>query len=93
MSEREALAKHAEVKAMQERLGLSYQDAAHRLYMAAVGKAEVAQEGQVGLAELRQRIDKTIKHEIWPVVRAIDEGLPEGEELNTQGGSGRVVEG
>jgi hypothetical protein len=86
ISEREALRLHAEVRALQERLGLSYQDASHRLYMAAVAKAEVARDGQVGVAELRQRIDKTIEHEIWPVIRAIDEGLLEGGSESVAGG-------
>ena len=47
--------------------------------MAAVAKAEAAQQGQVGVAELRQRIDKAINYELWPVIRAIDEGFPEGD--------------
>lgn len=33
-SDRERLAAHAEVLALQETLGISYKDAAHRLYMA-----------------------------------------------------------
>ncbi len=34
LSEREALVIHAEIKALKDRFGLSYKDAAHRLYMA-----------------------------------------------------------
>lgn len=55
--------------------------------MAAVAKAEVAREGQVGVAQLRERIDKTIKHEIWLVIRAIDEGDLEGQGEYIQGQS------
>jgi hypothetical protein len=56
--------------------------------MAAVAKAEAAQQGQVGVAELRQRIDKTINHELWPVIRAIDEGFREGDDAGEAGDAG-----
>jgi hypothetical protein len=35
-SDRERLSAHAEVLALQDRLGISYKDASHRLYMAEV---------------------------------------------------------
>ena len=38
LSDREALTLHSEIKALQDRLGLSYKDAAHRLYMSEVEK-------------------------------------------------------
>ncbi|KIL54925.1 hypothetical protein M378DRAFT_182373 [Amanita muscaria Koide BX008] len=38
LTQRELLGLHAEVKALQERLGISYKDASHRLYMTEIEK-------------------------------------------------------
>ena len=40
MTDRELLSCHAEVKALQNQLGISYKDASHCLYMAEVEKLE-----------------------------------------------------
>jgi len=40
LTDRELLSCHAEVKALQNQLGTSYKDAAHRLYMAEVEKLQ-----------------------------------------------------
>ncbi|KAH9478219.1 hypothetical protein JR316_0008672 [Psilocybe cubensis] len=42
LTDNEMLTLHAEVCALQKSLGISYQDAAHRLYMAEVAKLKVA---------------------------------------------------
>ena len=73
-SDREALNLHAEVKAMQARLGLSYKDAAHRLYMAEVEKMQAEKHAELAITSIRNRIDKTIIHEIFPPITSVDSG-------------------
>ena len=58
---------------MQARWGLSYQDAAHRLFMTEVGKFKVQKEAEHGFRALRERVDKTICLEICPALQKIDE--------------------
>lgn len=62
---------------MQRRLGISYKDAAHRLYMAEVQKLQTEREVDAGLGKLREQIDKTVSQQIYPPIMAIDEGKVE----------------
>lgn len=63
---------HAEVKALQETLGISYKDAAHRLYMAEVNKMKAEKDSEVAITKVRQIIDNTIINEVYPVITEID---------------------
>ena len=58
---------------MQERLGLSYKDAAHRLYLAEVARLEVEQEAMNGIEGIQERVDNAIFNEIIPVINYIDQ--------------------
>jgi hypothetical protein len=58
---------------MQSRWGLSYQEAAHRLFMTAVEKFRIQKEAETGFRALRERLDKTITLEICPALEKLDE--------------------
>lgn len=74
LSDREALKLHAEVKALQVLLGISYKDAAHRLYMAEVEKLKTESELEGSFTMIRDMIDKTITNEINTPISKIDRG-------------------
>ena len=65
---------HAEVRALQEHLGISYKDAAHRLHMAALEQLQAERQVARGLTLLREKGDETVFQEIYPVIIAIDRG-------------------
>ena len=71
LSEREWLALHAEVKAMQEQYGLSYKDSAHHLYLAEVGWLKTLDRAHKSFAAIRQRIDKVVDHELLPLMQQL----------------------
>lgn len=75
LCEREALNLHSEVKALQETLGISYKDAAHRLYMAEVEKMKVENETNQEFADLAMKIDDILEKEIYPRIDMIDKGI------------------
>lgn len=57
LTERELLAVHAEIKALQQQHGLSYKDAAHRLYHSEVQKLRVEDDACKVISGLREHID------------------------------------
>ncbi|KAF8959893.1 hypothetical protein BDZ97DRAFT_2077742 [Flammula alnicola] len=61
LSDHERLTLHAEVLALQEKLGISYKDASHRLYMAEVEKLKVADETYKAFKNLDSRIETSLK--------------------------------
>ena len=65
---------HAEIKGLQNQLGLSYKDAAHRLYMAELERLRAIREAAVALKNIRERADRTVFQEIYPPIIAIDRG-------------------
>jgi len=65
---------HAEVKALQEHLGISYKDAAHRLHMAALERLKGERQAARALTMLREKADRTLFQEIYPPIMAIDRG-------------------
>jgi len=65
---------HAEVKALQATLGISYKDAAHRLFMAEVERVKKADSAAKAYSAIRKQIRETITEEILPPLRAIDKG-------------------
>jgi len=72
LSDREALSLHAEIKGLQDRLGLSYKDAAHRLYMSEVEKLRTERHAQRAILSIRTRLDNTIAERIFPPISQLD---------------------
>jgi hypothetical protein len=73
-SQRELFLLHAEVEALQKTLGISYKDAAHRLFMAEVERVQKADSAAKAFGELRRRMDDILSEEIFPPISAIDKG-------------------
>jgi len=73
LSEREWLALHAEVKAIQQEFGLSYKDGAHRLYLAEISRLKALERAHRALSYVRQRIDKVIDQELIPPMLKLTE--------------------
>ena len=65
---------HAEIKALQSTLGISYKDAAHRLFMAETERVKKADLAAKAFSALRQQIHNIINEEILPAISAIDNG-------------------
>jgi hypothetical protein len=73
LTERELLALHAEVKALQEQLGLSYKDAAHRLYHSEVQKLRVEDEACKTLSGIREQVEAMINENIAAKIHTADD--------------------
>jgi hypothetical protein len=71
---------HAEIKALQQQLGLSYKDAAHRLYHSEVQKLSVATDAYKTISKLRQQMD-IIEENISDKIRSIDEAVSKDLEM------------
>lgn len=74
LSQRELHLLHAEVKALQATLGISYKDAAHRLFMAETERVKKADSAAKGFSAIRKQIRNTINEEILPAISSIDKG-------------------
>lgn len=61
MSEQEAFGLHAEVLALQHKLGISYKDASHRLYMAELERLKAADAAHKAFTNLDTRIEKYLQ--------------------------------
>ena len=61
LTDRELLSCHAEVKALQNKLGMSYKDASHCLYMAEVEKLELQDITLKTYATLKERMEHNLK--------------------------------
>lgn len=59
-SDRERLIAHGDVLAIQNLLGISYKDAAHRLYMAEMEKAKADQKMLKAFKSLQENTFKTL---------------------------------
>ena len=57
---------------LQDLLGLSYKDAAHRLYMMEIEKLKTGIELGGGFSHIVSSIDNTITNEILPAISKID---------------------
>jgi hypothetical protein len=64
----------AEIHALRHRFGLSYKDAAHRLYMADIERLKKADVAAKSFAAFRNDIDDVITNDILAPLRAIDNG-------------------
>jgi hypothetical protein len=73
-SEREKHLAHAEVKALQETLGISYKDAAHRLFMAEVERIKKADSSAKSFNDIRWSLDHLVSESIITPIKGIDEG-------------------
>lgn len=62
---------HAEVLALQQRLGISYKDAAHRLYMAALEKLKAEEQCYREHKSLGNQLETSLKR-IQETLRSID---------------------
>jgi predicted PhzF superfamily epimerase YddE/YHI9 len=60
LSERELLILHAEIKALQERYGIQYKDAAHRLYLAEIAKLQALDDARLSFEKLIEIMEKDI---------------------------------
>jgi hypothetical protein len=73
-SERERHLLHAEVKALQATLGISYKDAAHRLFLAEVERVKKADSAEKSFAAIRRSLQSLVTSDIIPPIDAIDKG-------------------
>ena len=78
-NDRDALAMHAEVLAMQAQWGFTYQEAAHRLYLSEVRKLEALTDAKHAFCGVRERVDKAIDLEICPALAKSRSGWFVGE--------------
>ena len=62
------------MKALQETLGISYKDAAHRLFLAEVEQVKKADSAQKSFAAIQQSLQLLITADIIPAIDAIDKG-------------------
>ena len=82
-----------DILALQNQLGISYKDAAHRLYMAELERLKKADLAARLAAALEERLERIVSEDIAPAILAIDEGRfdsygardGQGEESNGQG--------
>jgi len=77
------LALHAEVRALQQQLGLSYKDSAHRLFLAEVEKLKEQDKAKKAFLAIRQCINSIMDHELIAPMSLVDEG---GEETSVRQG-------
>ena len=78
-SDRERLSAHNEVVLLQERLGISYKDASHRLYMAELERVKMDQKLYTSFASLEGSIKKTLEM-AYNTISEIQGGVSEEEE-------------
>ena len=74
LTRREWKAIQAEIVELRDRLGISYKDAAHRLYMAELEKLKSADASARFAAALEERLQRIVSQDIAPAISAIDEG-------------------
>jgi hypothetical protein len=65
---------HAEVLALQQTFGISYKDAAHRLFMTEVERLKKADAVTKTFASINTRIDNLVREDVLPPISAIDKG-------------------
>jgi hypothetical protein len=59
---------------MQDTLGISYKDAAHRLFLAEVERVKKADSAEKSFAAIRQSLQSLVTSDIIPPIEAIDKG-------------------
>jgi hypothetical protein len=63
---------HSKIKALCHRFGISYKDAAHRLYMAEIEKLKMADSTAKSYEMLKERVDDIVSQDIAPIIQEID---------------------
>jgi hypothetical protein len=58
---------------VQERWGISYKDAAQRLYLAEIEKFRVGTQAANALLSIRNAMDKSRTHEVHATIKHIDD--------------------
>jgi hypothetical protein len=66
------------VKALQDTLGISYKDAAHRLFLAEVERVKKADSAEQSFAAIRRSLGSLVTSDILPPIEAIDKGRLDG---------------
>lgn len=79
-SDRERLSAHAEVLSLQERLGISYKDASHRLYMAEMERMKADEKTFKAFASLEVTTKKALEKALNSL-KELDKDCT--EEMNT----------
>lgn len=87
---REWLDLHAEVLALQNQYGISYKDAANRLYLSEVARFKALERGRRAISSIRQRIDRLLDNEILPAMKEMQRLGNEGGTLASGKGSDNV---
>ena len=72
MTEQELLAAHAEILALKRQYGLSYKDAAHRLYHSELKKLKAKDDAYAMVSGIWQDVDQLIMEDI---IKDIDSRL------------------
>ena len=62
------------MKALQKTLGISYKDAAHRLFLAEVERVKKADVAERSFAAIRGALQSMVTSDIIPPIDAIDKG-------------------
>jgi len=75
------LALHAEVRALQQELGLNYKNSTHHLFLAEVEKLKEQDKAKKVFSAIRYCIDSIMDHELIAPMLLVDEG---GEETGVQ---------
>jgi hypothetical protein len=90
----------ADILDLHRRFGISYKDAAHRLYMAELERLKKADSVARFAGALEGRLERIVAEDIAPAISAIDEGrfdsycLREGEwTKNSEEGGGPSRQG
>ena len=65
---------HAKVKALQETLGISYKDAAHRLFMAEVERIKKADSAANSFKMIQNSLHSIVTSDILPPIQGVDRG-------------------
>lgn len=78
-SDRERLSAHSEILVLQERLGISYKDAAHRLYMAELEGVKRDQAFYKAFSDLESSTKRTLEM-AYNTINAIEREKSEDKE-------------
>lgn len=62
------------MKALQKTLGISYKDAAHRLFLAEVERVKKTDSAEKSFSAIQQSLQSVATSDILPPIHAIDKG-------------------
>ena len=96
LTKHEVMLLHADIMSLTQQLGLSYKDAAHRLYSAEIECLKMADSATKAIGVIKQRIRNLVSQELGPPIDAIDAGrfddyvLLDGQWKKITAGSGEA---